>query len=175
MSDIPWVLAIGDSASPDDMVRALREADAHFETEAGLLTDLSHECGLDWAITGLEHSRRVRALMPWAPFEDGDVDVRDALIDEIEHVDFFFEGDQASWTRRASSYESARAFTFWEIMSSADMVILFYSGRASDFLRRMARCAFIRRRAVVWGYDTLTGARAVWTPDTMKEPLERPR
>ena len=174
MSDIPWVLAIGDSATPTDMARVLEDADFHFEEKVGLLTDLGQECGLDWAITGLEHCRRVRGLMPWAPFEDGDAEVRDAVIDELEDVDFVFEGDQESWTRQPKFYEGARAFAIWDLLASADMVILFHAGRPSRFLRRMAHCAFARERAVVWGYDTLTGTHTVWSRKTMKEAAEKP-
>lgn len=172
MTDSPWVLAIGEAVDEAILMDALVAADEHFETSSGLLSDLGPECGLDWALVGVQCGRRVRALLPWAPFDADDIETRDALIDEVEDVDFWFEGTHATWVRDPRMYESGRAFVLWELMARADLVIIFYAGQLPDFLRRMARCARFRN-TTVWGYDTDTGAYTPWhAPHTKRAPLD---
>ena len=161
MSDMPWVLAVGQPAPAEAIQAALQDLETFFGREIGALTDLGPEIGIDWAITMRAEGRLFRVLLPWAPYEDGDAGTVESLVDDAWAIDVVFEGDQQTWSRTPSGYASARNFAQWELIKLADLVIVFHDGTLSDRVAQMARCARYQLRTV-WGFDLRDGSTTSW-------------
>ena len=156
MADVLYVMAMGHFHDHGAMEDLLERFERIYDTPVGTVSDLGPECGLDWTIAALSTDRPVRVLLPWAPFELGDVESIENVLDDLREgeFDYVHEGGPEEWKRR---------FCEWDLLKLSSAAVVFHDGGLTKQLRSCARLARWRANAV-WGFDVRTYDLDEWCP-----------